>query len=152
MTHPCKAQAARFNSAVVEEFRANGGQVNGPLASTPLVLLHHIGARSGIERVTPLAYLPHRDGQLLVVASDEGSPTHPAWYHNLKAHPNVTVELGGEIFRVVATELDLVVRAALWPTIVTQAPTAGEYQRKTSRTFPVFLLTRERRQESRGNE
>jgi deazaflavin-dependent oxidoreductase (nitroreductase family) len=134
---------ADFNAGIVEEFRARGGRVNGPLADTPLILVHHVGARSGIERIVPLAYLPHSDGQFMVIASDGGSQQHPAWYYNLKANPKIIVEIGTETVRVVAAELDTVARAALWPTIVEQAPTVGQFQSMTARTIPVFILTRE---------
>jgi deazaflavin-dependent oxidoreductase (nitroreductase family) len=134
---------ARFNAEIVEEFRARGGHVSGPLAGTPLMLVHHTGARSGIERVVPLAYLPRPDGRFVIIASNGGSPGHPAWYYNLKANPKITVEVGAETFRVVAEELDTAARSALWPTIVDQAPAAGEFQNMTIRTIPVFILTRE---------
>src|SRR5580704_16679040 len=93
---------ATFNAEVVEEFRARGGHVSGPLAGTPLMLVHHIGARSGIERVVPLAYLPQPDGKFVIIASDGGSPRHPAWYYNLKANPRIRVEVGMQTFLVVA--------------------------------------------------
>ena len=70
-----------FNSKIIEEFRANEGRVGGPLAGTPILLLHHIGAKSGIERVTPLVCSPQGDGRHLLVASNAGSPTHPGWYY-----------------------------------------------------------------------
>ena len=140
--HIVSTDPAAFNADVVEEFRATGGQVNGPLADTPLILVHHVGARSGIERVVPLAYLLRPDGRFVIVASDGGSPRHPAWYYNLKANPTITVEVGAESFRVVAEELDKAARAVLWPTIVDQAPAAGEFQNMTTRTIPVFTLTR----------
>jgi deazaflavin-dependent oxidoreductase (nitroreductase family) len=134
---------AEFNAKIIEEFRASGGHVSGPLAGTPLILVHHRGARSGTERVVPLAYLPGPDGQFVIVASHGGSPRNPAWYYNLKAHPEIMVEVGAEMFRVVARELDPAARSALWPAIVGQAPAAGEFQHLTTRTIPVFILTRE---------
>lgn len=134
---------AEFNAEIVEEFRARGGHVSGPLADTPLILVHHIGARSGVERVVPLAYLPQPDGPFVIIASHGGSQRNPAWYHNLKANPKITVEVGTETFRVVAEELDTAARSVLWPTIVEQAPAADEFQSMTTRTIPVFILTRE---------
>src|SRR4051812_13684970 len=134
---------AQFNAGIVNDFRANGGHVGGAYAETPLILVHHIGARSGVERVVPLAYLPQSDGRLVIIASDGGSPRHPAWYHNLKANPKITVEVGVETFRVVAEELDSAARLAMWPLIVEHAPSAGEFQAMTTRTIPVFILTRE---------
>jgi deazaflavin-dependent oxidoreductase (nitroreductase family) len=134
---------AEFNAGIIEEFRARGGRVGGPLAGTPLMLVHHVGARSGIERVVPLAYVPRPDGQFVIIASHGGSPRHPAWYYNLKANPRIMVEVGGETFPVVAQELDAAARSALWPAIVDQAPAAGEFQDMTTRTIPVFILTHE---------
>jgi deazaflavin-dependent oxidoreductase (nitroreductase family) len=132
-----------FNAEVVEEFRASGGYAAGPLAEFPLILIHHIGARSGVERVVPLVFFTRRDGVLMVIASNGGSCSHPAWYYNLKAHPEVTVELGTERFRVVAEELDAEARSLVWPTIVEQSPAAGEFQGAITRRIPVFVLTRE---------
>lgn len=136
---------AEFNAEVVQEFRARGGLVNGPLADTPLMLVHHVGARSGRERVVPLAYLPQPDDQYVIIASNGGSRRHPAWYYNLKANPSITVEVGTEKFRVTAQELDTAARSVLWPTIVEQAPAASQFQTLTPRTIPVFVLTRESR-------
>jgi deazaflavin-dependent oxidoreductase (nitroreductase family) len=68
---------------------------------------------------------------------------HPAWYHNLKANPGITVEVGAETFRVAARELDTAARSVLWPAIIEQAPAAGEFQKLTTRTIPVFILTRQ---------
>src|SRR3954454_9709870 len=93
---------AQFNAGIVKEFRANDGRVGGAYAETPLILVHHIGARSGVERVVPLGYVPLPDGRFVIIASDGGSPRHPAWYHNLKANSKITVEVGAETFRVVA--------------------------------------------------
>ena len=132
-----------FNAEVVEEFRARGGYVKGRLADFPLILVHHIGARSGVERVVPLVYFTRCDGGLMIIASNGGSCTYPAWYYNLKAHPEVTVELGTETFHVVAEELDCEARSLVWPTIVEQSPAAGEFQRAITRSIPVFVLTRE---------
>lgn len=143
MTRVDGPSRAGFNAQIVAEFRATGGRVSGPLADTPLILVHHVGARSGIERVVPLAYLAQPDGRFVIVASDGGSHRHPAWYYNLKANPKITVEVGRETLRVVAEELDVAARALLWPRIVEQAPSAGEFQSMTTRTIPVFILTRE---------
>jgi deazaflavin-dependent oxidoreductase (nitroreductase family) len=135
---------AEFNATVVEEFRAKGGYVSGALAGFPLILVHHIGARSGVERVVPLVYFARSDGRWMIVASNGGSCTHPAWYYNLKVHPRVKVELGTETFHVVAEELDSEARSVVWSTIVQQSPAAGEFQRAITRRIPVLLLTREK--------
>jgi deazaflavin-dependent oxidoreductase (nitroreductase family) len=82
-----------FNARIVEEFRARGGHVNGTLADLALILVHHIGVRSGKERVVPLVYFAQPDGRLVIIASNGGVPEHPAWYHKLKANPKVMVEV-----------------------------------------------------------
>lgn len=132
-----------FNANVVGEFRANGGYVNGDLADFRLLLVHHVGARSGMERVVPLVYFARSDGRWMIVASNGGSSRHPAWYYNLKRRPLVTVEIGTQRFRVVAEELGSEERSLVWPTIVEQSPAAGEFQKAITRTIPVFVLTRE---------
>src|SRR5580658_7696987 len=94
-----------FNQAIIEEFRANHGVVGGGFAGAPVVLLHTTGARSGQPRVNPLVSLPRDDGTLYVFASKAGAPTHPDWYHNLVAHPEVQVELGDDTFSATASEV-----------------------------------------------
>jgi deazaflavin-dependent oxidoreductase (nitroreductase family) len=128
---------------IIEEFRANEGRVGGLLAGTPMILIHHVGARSGIERVTPLACTPHGDGCYVIVASNGGSPTHPSWYHNLKANPRVDVEVGTETFTVLAEELDGTARTQLWPKLVAASPSLGEFETRTTRRIPLLMLTRE---------
>jgi deazaflavin-dependent oxidoreductase (nitroreductase family) len=125
---------------IIAEFRRNAGRVGGELAQTPMVLIHHVGARSGIERVTPLAYQALLGG-LVIVGSNGASPVDPAWCHNLRAHPRIDVEVGAGTIRVRAQELDDDARAAVWPALVAGAPVLGEYQAKATRRFPVFLLT-----------
>ncbi len=130
-----------YNATIITEFRATGGHPGGDWAGTPMILIHHIGARSGIERVTPLGYFPLGDGRFAVVASSGGAPSHPAWYHNLKAHPVIAAEVGAETLTVVAEELDDTARAELWPKLVARFPTVGKYQATTARQIPVFVLT-----------
>ena len=99
-----------------------------------MILIHHIGARSGIERVTPLACNPQGDGRLAIVASNGGSPAHPDWYYNLRAHPRITVEVGTQTFPVLAQELDDTARAELWPKLVAQSlPSANTRARPRDR-------------------
>jgi deazaflavin-dependent oxidoreductase (nitroreductase family) len=128
-----------MNRRVIADFRAAGGAVGGQHADLDIVLLHHLGARSGHVRVTPLAYV--RDGEdMLVVGSTGGSPRHPAWYWNLKAHPRVTVEVGTETVEVVASEVADEEYARLWA-IVTQAiPVMLDYQHRTTRRLPIIRL------------
>ena len=134
--------ASDFNTKIIEEFRVNQGRAGGFLAGTPMILIHHIGARSGIERVTPLACNPQPDGRFAIVASNGGSPAHPDWYYNLKANPKITVEVGTQTFTVLAKELDGTARAELWPKLVAESPAVGEHQARTTRQIPVFMLTR----------
>jgi deazaflavin-dependent oxidoreductase (nitroreductase family) len=134
--------ASDFNTGIIEEFRANEGRVGGPWDATTLILIHHIGAKSGTERVTPLGCSRQGDGRFAIVASNGGSPAHPAWYYNLKANPRITVEVGTQTFTALAEELDDTARAGLWPKLVAQYPSVGEYQARTTRRIPVFMLTR----------
>jgi deazaflavin-dependent oxidoreductase (nitroreductase family) len=134
--------SAEFNDDVIAEFRANRGRVGGDLAGTPIILIHHIGAKTGIERVTPLAYSSQPDGRLVIAASNGGSALHPAWYHNLKADPTIVVELGAETFTAVAEEVTGATRGALWSKVVAASPALGEFQAKTARRIPLFTLSR----------
>lgn len=134
-----------FNNKIIEEFRANQGRVGGAWAGTPMILIHHIGAKSGIERVTPLAYTPQGDSRYVIVASNGGAPTHPDWYYNLKANPRIKVELGTQTFTVFAEELEATARAGLWPKLVAAWPSLGEFATKTTRRIPLLVLTREHR-------
>ena len=143
MAHSATGGASDYNTKIIEEFRANQGRVGGPWAGTTLILIHHIGAKSGIERVLPLGCFSLGDGRFAIVASNGGSPAHPAWYYNLKASPRITVEVGAQTFTVTAEEIDGTVRAELWPKLVAWAPTLGEYQARTARQIPVFMLTRQ---------
>ena len=134
-----------YNTTIIEEFRANQGHVGGPWAGTPMILIHHIGARSGIERVSPLGCFPQADGRFAIAASNGGSPTHPDWSYNLKANPKIKAEVGAQTFTVLAEELDDTARARLWPELVAEAPSVGEFQARTKRQIPVFMLTRQDR-------
>jgi deazaflavin-dependent oxidoreductase (nitroreductase family) len=142
MANSATGGADDYNTKIVKEFRANQGRVGGPWAGTTLILIHHIGAKSGIERVTPLACSPQGDGRFAIVASNGGSPAHPAWYYNLKANPRITVEAGAQTFTVVAEELDDTARAKVWPGLIAWAPSLGEHETRTARQIPVFMLTR----------
>jgi deazaflavin-dependent oxidoreductase (nitroreductase family) len=131
---------ADFNARIIEEFRANDGRVGGVFEGTPLLLLHHTGARSGQGRINPLAY--NRDGERYVVfASKAGALTNPDWYHNLKAHPNVQIEVGPDTIDVVASEAAGEERERLFKAQAERSPQFAEYQANTSRVIPVMLLT-----------
>jgi deazaflavin-dependent oxidoreductase (nitroreductase family) len=142
MANSAPGGANDYNAKIIEEFRANEGRVGGPWAGIPLILVHHVGAKSGIERVTPVGCFPQADGRFVIVASNGGSPTHPNWYHNLKANPRINVEVGAQTFTVLAEELDDTARAELWPKLVAEAPQVGEAQTRIARQIPVFMLTR----------
>lgn len=126
------------NQKVVEEFRANSGKVPG---WAPLILIITKGAKSGQERIYPLMSVPYGD-TYLAVASKGGSPKHPLWYHNLMAHPDITVEVGSEKFPARARLLSGDERAQAFAKAISVFPPYGEYQKKTAREIPVFLLER----------
>jgi deazaflavin-dependent oxidoreductase (nitroreductase family) len=131
---------ADFNAKVIDEFRANGGRVGGMFAGMPILLVHHTGAKSGAERINPVAYL--RDGERYAVfASKGGAPTNPAWYHNLKAYPDTTIEVGDQTLAVRACEATGEERDRLFRDQAERLPQFAEYEQKTSRTIPVLVLT-----------
>jgi deazaflavin-dependent oxidoreductase (nitroreductase family) len=131
---------ADFNAQIIDEFHANDGRVGGVFEGTPLLLLHHTGARSGNSLINPLAY--NRDGDRYVVfASKAGAPTNPDWYHNLKAHPEVSIEVGTEAINVVASEAKGEDRERLFRAQAERSPQFAEYQAKTDRLIPVIILT-----------
>jgi deazaflavin-dependent oxidoreductase (nitroreductase family) len=131
---------ADFNTQVINEFRDNSGQVGGMFESMPLLLLHHVGAKSGTDRVSPLAYFED-DGRYAIFASKGGAPENPAWYHNLLAHPEATIEVGGETIAVVAREAQGDERDRIYSAQAALVPQFGEYEQKTARKIPVVLLT-----------
>jgi deazaflavin-dependent oxidoreductase (nitroreductase family) len=131
-----------WNTSIIEEFRANDGKVGGQFEDAPLILIHHIGATSGTERVTPVGCFPQSDGRFAIIASNGGAPANPDWYYNLKAHPKINVEFGTETFAVAVRELEGAEREKVWADAVSPAPWLGEYQNKTTRTIPVLLLAR----------
>lgn len=130
-----------FNKTIIEEFRANDGAVGGQFAGAPLLLLSTVGAKSGLTRVNPLAYLVDGD-RYVIIASYAGSATNPPWYHNLLAHPEVGVELGGERFTAKADVLAEPKRSQLYARMTEIMPVFSEYQARTSRVIPVIALTR----------
>lgn len=129
-----------FNDAIIDEFRANGGRVGGPFQDSRLLLLTTTGARTGAPHTTPLGYLPDTGDRLLVVASAGGSPRHPAWYHNIRANPIVTVENGVFTYQAEASVLTGAERDRIFARIVEIAPGYADYQAKTSRVIPVVAL------------
>jgi deazaflavin-dependent oxidoreductase (nitroreductase family) len=133
------AEVNDFNAGIIKEFRANGGKVGGPFEGAPILLLTTTGARSGATRVNPLAYLPDGD-RMLIFASKGGAPTNPDWYHNVRAHPDVTVEVGGQTKRMRAVELTGAERDRLFAEQARRMPGFAEYQANTTRVIPVIAL------------
>ncbi|GGX61201.1 nitroreductase/quinone reductase family protein [Streptomyces hiroshimensis] len=135
------SHASSFHQSVIDEFRANGGKVGGPFEGGDLLLLTTTGARSGVERTTPLGYVRH-DGLLMVVGSNLGAPRHPDWYHNLLARPVVRVEIGTERYEAIAVPAEGERRDRLFAHVVSAAPGYGAYQENTTRVLPVVVLER----------
>lgn len=130
-----------INRQVIEEFRANGGKAGGMFEGAPLAILTSTGAKSGVERVSPLVYVKDED-KFVIIASKGGAPTSPDWYHNLKANPSATLEVGTEKFGVTATEVTGDERDRLYAKMVAIMPNFAEYERATTRKIPVVVLER----------
>jgi deazaflavin-dependent oxidoreductase (nitroreductase family) len=128
-----------FNQAIITEFRTNGGEVGGPFAGAPMLLLHTTGARSGKEYLTPLMYLAD-EGRYLIFASKAGADTNPSWYHNLMANPDTTIELGAEKIPVHAVELRGQERDRLYARQAELYPGFADYEKRTKRIIPVVAL------------
>jgi deazaflavin-dependent oxidoreductase (nitroreductase family) len=131
---------ADFNAQVIEEFRANEGQVGGMFENMTLLLLHHTGAKSGTNYVNPLAYLADGDSYV-IFASKAGAPDNPDWYYNLRANPEVTIEVGTDALSVQASEATGDERDRLYNTQVDRSPQFADYQEKAGRIIPVVVLT-----------
>jgi deazaflavin-dependent oxidoreductase (nitroreductase family) len=129
------------NRAVIEDFRAHGGKAGGVWEGRPLVLLTTTGAKTGRQHTTPLMSRSE-DGRLFVFASMGGAPKSPAWYHNLVANPNVTVEVGSERFKARAVVLEGAERDRIYAAQAATFPQFGEYQTRTTRKIPVVALER----------
>lgn len=129
-----------FNTTIIEEFRANQGQVKGPLAGRNLLLLHHEGAKTGTPRVSPLAYL-EVDGGWAVFASKGGADTNPDWFHNLNANPETRIEVGSETIDVRARLAHGDEHTRIWERQKKVFPVFVEYEKKTKRDrIPVVVL------------
>ena len=135
------AEMNDWNRQTIEAFRANGGKVGGVWEGRPLLLLTTTGAKSGQRRTTPVMYLPDGD-RLLVFATKAGAPTNPAWYHNLIAYPEVTVEVGTETYEATATSLTGDERDLLYAKQASLYPQFGEYQARATLKIPVIALER----------
>jgi deazaflavin-dependent oxidoreductase (nitroreductase family) len=132
------------NREVIEEFRANAGAVDGAMGGyfkgKPMLLLHTTGAKTGAERVTPLMYLDDGDRRF-VFASKGGAPDNPDWFYNLKANPDVAVEVGTERYPARATVITGAERDRIYAAQVAVLPQFGDYEKSTTRTIPVVEVT-----------
>ena len=129
-----------WNKKVIEEFRANEGRVGGNFEGKTLLLLHTKGAKSQQERINPVACIKDGD-RLVVIASKGGAPTHPDWYYNIVANPQVTVEVGAENFQALASVAEEPERTRLYNQMVEVMPGFDDYRRNTTRVIPVIVLT-----------
>jgi deazaflavin-dependent oxidoreductase (nitroreductase family) len=134
------AEPTDYNGKIIAEFRANGGQVGGPWAGANLLLLHHTGARSGTQRVTPLGYQQVGDS-FAVFGSKAGAPENPAWYHNLIAHPDTSIEVGTQTLPVRARVAEPAERDVIWDRQKQRSPQFAQYEEKAApRKIPVIVL------------
>ncbi|MEO7124250.1 MAG: nitroreductase family deazaflavin-dependent oxidoreductase [Lacisediminihabitans sp.] len=134
------SQREDFIAWTISEFRANHGQVGGPFAGAPLLLLHSRGAKTGQERINPMMYLPDAE-RYLVFASAAGADRNPAWYHNVLANPECFIEVGSDTIEVTATDVPGAERDRLFAEQASRFPGFAGYQRMTDRTIPVIALT-----------
>lgn len=135
-------EVKNWNRQVIAEFRENGGKVGGMFEGMPLLLLTTTGAKSGQPRLSPLAYTTD-NGSMVIIASKGGAPTHPDWFHNIRANPSVTVETGTETFPASASIPEGEERTRLYDQMAAQMPNFAEYQRNTTRQIPVVVLERQ---------
>jgi deazaflavin-dependent oxidoreductase (nitroreductase family) len=132
---------ADFNAQIIDEFHANEGRVGGMFEGNTLLLLHHTGAKSGSSRINPLAYQAD-DGRYVIFASKAGATTNPDWYYNLKADPNVQIEVGTDTLDAVASEASGEERDRLYRTQAERIPQFAEYEKTAGeRVIPVIVLT-----------
>jgi deazaflavin-dependent oxidoreductase (nitroreductase family) len=130
-----------WNAKIIDEFRANDGKVGGMFAGSAMLILHTTGAKTGKERVHPLVYQADGD-RVAIFASKGGAPAHPAWYRNLVANPDVTVELGTETVAMTARVAEGDERERLWARQKQLVPSFADYEAKTARQIPVVVLER----------
>ncbi len=131
-----------WNKQIIEEFRTHGGKVGGPFEGLPLLLLTNTGAKSGEQRVNPLAYTEN-NGHIYIFAAKSGAPTNPDWYHNVVTHPDVTVEVGDQKFNAKAVVIAGKERDVIYAKQGNLVSIVNEYQQKTTRAIPVIELIRQ---------
>ena len=132
-----------WNRKVIEEFRANEGKVGGMFEGMPLVLLHHVGAKTATERINPLAYQRLGDDSVAVFASKGGAPTNPDWFHNIVANPDVKVEIGTDSYAGKARVARGEERERIWSAQKKTYPQFAEYEAKVSREIPVVVIDKD---------
>ncbi|EFL08599.1 MULTISPECIES: nitroreductase family deazaflavin-dependent oxidoreductase [Actinomycetes] len=130
-----------FSRRLIAEFRANDGVLGGMFEGWSLAVLTTTGARTGLRREVLLGYL-EIDGAGVVVASANGADRNPAWYHNIRRNPRVTVETGGDPYEAMAAIPQGAAYERLFAQVLAQAPGYGDYQAKTTRRIPVVVLHR----------
>ena len=128
------------NARITREFRENGGKVGGPFENATIILLHTTGAKTGQDRMVPLVAQPLDGGRYAIFASHGGSPTHPDWYHNLRANPHVTYEVGTNTVRATARITKGEERERIWTKQKRDRPYFATYEKKTTRQIPVIVL------------
>lgn len=133
------AEANDWNRQVIEDFRANAGKVGGRFAGRPILLLHTVGAKTGQARTNPLVYLPV-DGGYAVFATHGGAPTSPDWYHNLRKHPDISIEVGTRTMRARARFTEGEERNTIWERQKEANANFADYERRTTRQIPVIVL------------
>lgn len=132
-----------FNASVIDEFRANGGTVGGPFEGRDnLVLITTTGAKSGRQITNPLVFVPDAE-RIVLIASNGGADKHPAWYHNLRANPELTVEVGAETYTGKAEFVTGPERVELYERMIEIMPVFAEYREKTTREIPVVAVYRQ---------
>jgi|SRR5688572_8118772 len=131
-----------WNKAIIDEFRANEGKVGGHFAGKPMLLLHTRGAKTGLERVSPVMTFVEGE-RYVIVASKGGAPADPDWYRNILANPDVEVEFGTERFPAVAAVTTEPERTRLYEQMESMNPGFADYKSKTTRVIPVLTLTRQ---------
>ncbi|MEA2499668.1 MAG: hypothetical protein QOH26_2073 [Actinomycetota bacterium] len=129
-----------WNAKIIDEFRSNEGRVGGHFEGHTLLLLHHRGAKTGTERINPLAAQDLGDGAWAVFGSKGGAPTHPDWYFNLLANPRARIEVGTEAKDVTARVAQGAERERIWSKQKEIMPGFADYEERTPREIPVIIL------------
>jgi len=128
-----------FMAIYVFLYRLTGGKFGSQVQGLPVLLLSTIGRKTGKKRITPLGYLEH-DGSYVITATNAGFDTHPAWFHNLKSHPQVALQIGNKQLTAIAELANPTLRQQLWAKFVERAPGYGAYEKRTTREIPIVVL------------